>query len=142
MSDGIAIATVIVIPRNKNYGRYIINEGSVHTMKYEALEKFLIGLLPEKSTQILRYLRTFRHFMIVVPEREIYEFTFDFESARKEKEREMKQKLKTRPPVREKDLSTKGLTDQLISDILHRVDKIRIAPKEKDHHGTSSTSEK
>lgn len=101
MSDkdgGISIATVIVLPRNARYCKYIINEGVTHSMKYYEMEKMLTELVPSQSNQIRELLGTFQNFMVIVPSQEVHVFRFDFEGERKKLSTELKQKLATQIP--------------------------------------------
>lgn len=82
MEESLQITTVIIIPRTPRYARYILNDGSSHALKYEALEIFLKKLIPSKSDVINEYLFSFQHFYMVVPEMLVEKFVFDFDGER------------------------------------------------------------
>lgn len=91
----LTIETVIVLPRNKKYCSYVLNDGSKHSKKYEDMVVFLIELNPSLTKEIRDLLSRFRYFIQYVNANEIEEFSFDFDYERKlHKEREFHQQLK------------------------------------------------
>lgn len=81
--DKNSIQTILVVPRNSLYARYVINNGSPHVMKYRDLEKFLIELLPRLSWIIRKYLYTFTNFILFVQEEQVEKLEFDFEKQKR-----------------------------------------------------------
>lgn len=86
--DRTSIETIVVIPRNKDYAAYYINDGSKHTMRYRDLRKFLIKLVPIKPREITDLTTRFANFLVLPKEQEIIELAFDeatsYEEAKKD----------------------------------------------------------
>lgn len=71
------IETIIVLPRNQRYYRYIINDGEVHAKKYKDIREFLIELAPSLIYKIITKLDTFAYFMIDVIDQKLYDLEPD-----------------------------------------------------------------
>ena len=77
MPEETSIESIVVIPRNKDYAAYYINDGSKHTMRYSDLRKFLIKLVPIKPREITDLTTRFANFLVLPKEQEIIELAFD-----------------------------------------------------------------
>ncbi len=66
------ITTILVIPRNKLYCEYTINENDRHAMRYDDLRRYLCKLSPKIFKEITEAMVTFRNFLLIVPTNEIH----------------------------------------------------------------------
>jgi len=71
------IKIICILPRSRKYCRYVINDGEVHSKKYEDLRKFLISLAPTLAFEITRKIQTFSYFLLLVEEQQIIDLAVD-----------------------------------------------------------------
>ena len=71
------IKIIYVLPRSKTYCRYAINDGEVHSKRYEDLREFLITLVPSLSTELTETIHSFSYFILFVEEKKIVNLVND-----------------------------------------------------------------
>lgn len=71
------IKIIYILPRSKTYCRYAINDGEVHSKRYEDLREFLITLAPSLSTELTEKIHSFSYFILFVEEKKIVDLVND-----------------------------------------------------------------
>ena len=115
--ENLTIKFIIIIPRSRRFASYYINDSDeVHVLKYDNLFKFLVSLLPKRSTIINQLLYAFRNFIVNIEKSQVYELSFNSEieiQKLKEKHRKFDYKKIEKKKRKEKELSI----DKVIENI-------------------------
>jgi hypothetical protein len=90
MDETKKIELVIVLPKNAHRCRYIINDGEIHSLKYDKLKKFLLTEFNQFKKEINEYFSEYRNFYINVTKNVCNKIDFDFISERKKLYEQMK----------------------------------------------------
>lgn len=93
-SSNKGIISVIVIPYNEKWARYIINDGETRAKPYDEILDLLKDLVPRKKFKIvLDFVHRFRTFAVLVEEERIEELHFDFDKELKALRKETLQEI-------------------------------------------------